>query len=329
LNGVVLLADIGGTTSRFALLGGDGRPENPVTIANDGVGSLDGAVAQAMERLSARPRFAVIAVAGPVNGDEIALTNRAWCFSLGGLRTAFGFERVVAINDFEAVAWSLAALGDDDVLPLGARRVAVAGAKAVLGPGTGLGVGALVSTDKSFSVIASEGGHVSFGAMEADEDAVFARLRADGGRRSAEGILCGPGLTRLHRAVNPDAMKLSPEMIVTQARAGGPEARATITLFVRLLGRFAGDVALTFKAEGGVYLAGGVALALRELFDESLFRKAFERHAPHNAWLARVPTALITCEEPGLLGCAAFANANLKRDPAPPTHRDDVALMRR
>jgi glucokinase len=302
-----LLADIGGTTSRFALLGANGRPENPVTVANDSVGSVDEAIGQAMERLSAKPRAAIIAVAGPAGGDEIALTNRAWRFTLSGLRARFGFERIEAINDFEALAWSLAALGDGDIVALGAPRMTARGVKAVLGPGTGLGVGALIPAGESFNVIASEGGHVSFGAMGADEEPVFARLHADGGRRSAEGVLSGPGLVRLHRAVNPEAMKLGPEMIVTQARAGGREARATVALFVRLLGRFAGDVALTFKAEGGIYLAGGVALALRGLLDETVFRGAFEAHAPHEAWLARVPAALITCEEPGLIGCAVLA----------------------
>jgi glucokinase len=306
---VTLLADIGGTTSRFALFDASGRPGHTLTIANDSVGSIDEAIGQAMDRLSAKPRRAVIAVAGPATGDEIALTNRPWRFRLADLRARFSFERIEAINDFEAVAWALAALGDDDMVPLGAPRMSP-GVKAVLGPGTGLGVGALVPAGESLQVIASEGGHVSFGAGEADEEIVFARLRADGGRRSAEGILSGPGLARLHRAIHPDAMKLSQEMIVTQARAGGSEARATVALFVRLLARFAGDVALTFKAEGGVYLAGGVVLALRGLLDEALFRRAFEAHAPHEAWLARVPAALITCEEPGLIGCAAFAQRN-------------------
>lgn len=305
---MTLLADIGGTTSRFALLGQNGRPENPVTIANDSADSVEGAIAQALQRLSVRPHSAVIAVAGPVNGDEIALTNRAWRFAVSGLCARFGFERIDAVNDFEAVAWSLAALGDDDIVALGAPRMTPGGVKAVLGPGTGLGVGALISAGENLHVVASEGGHISFGAANADEEPVFARLRADGARRSAEGILSGPGLVRLHRAVHPEAMKLSPEMILTQARAGGREARATVALFVRLLGRFAGDIALAFKAEGGIYLAGGVALALRGLLDEASFRRAFEAHAPHEAWLARVPAALITCEEPGLLGCAVFAS---------------------
>jgi len=110
-------------------------------------------------------------------------------------------------------------------------------------------------------------------------------------------------------------MKLSSEMILTQARAGHREARNTIALFVRLLGRFAGDVALTFKATGGVYVAGGVAMGLGALLDERTFRAAFEAHPPHQALLAAIPTSLITYEEPGLLGCAAVASqmANASR----------------
>jgi glucokinase len=302
----ILVADIGGTTSRFALAGKGERPRDVVVIANDEADSAEDAIASALAKFSARPRRAVLAVAGPVSGDEIALTNRAWRFRLPQLKTRFGLERIDALNDFEAIAWALPALRDEDLFLLGASAPRE-GVKVVLGPGTGLGVAAVVADGAGQRVVASEGGHVSFGAQMPDEEPVFARLRAATGFLSAEGVLSGSGLPRLHQAVNPDAIRLPPETILTQARAGERDACATVSLFVRLLGRFAGDLALTFKATGGVYLAGGIALALGALLDVKRFRRAFEAHSPHGELLAGVPTALMTCDEPGLIGCAVYA----------------------
>jgi glucokinase len=107
--------------------------------------------------------------------------------------------------------------------------------------------------------------------------------------------------------MHPGILGLKPEMILRQARAGNREARATAAMFVRLFGRFAGDMALAFRASGGVYVAGGVASALGPLFDARLFRAAFERHPPYENLLKAIPSALITCPEPGLAGCAALA----------------------
>ena len=302
-----LLADIGGTTSRLAFARAGGRPERIVTIANNTVSGPEEMIAQSLDDAVNRPGAAVLAVAGPVDGDEIALTNRSWSFRLSDLSQRFGL-RFCAINDFEAIAWGLPLLGEHDTRPIGGSSSPAPGAKVVLGPGTGLGVAALVPAGDSWHVVASEGGHSSFGSAARDEEPVFSRLAEESPLIAAEFLLSGPGLARLHRAVNPGVMKLTSEMILTQARAGHREARSTIALFVRLLGRFAGDMALIFKATGGVYVAGGVAMGLGALLDEKLFRTAFEAHPPHQGLLAAIPTSLITCEEPGLLGCAAFAS---------------------
>ena len=303
-----LLADIGGTYSRFAMTGAKGRPENIAVFANEDFAGLDAAIAAYLAQVGTRPNTAVLAVAGPVDGQEIALTNRAWRFRLADLAAQFGLSHIRAVNDFEAVAWALPLLDENDTRRLGsgAAPPSTRGAKLVLGPGTGLGIAALVPAGDRWQAIASEGGHVSFGADASDEDPVFARLR-ERGRITAETILSGPGLTRLHVAMCPGIVPIAPEAIVAHALAGDHAAAATARLFVRLLGRFAGDVALTFKAAGGVYITGGVATGLGPLLDEAIFREAFEAHPPYSAMLAAVPTYLITCEEPGLLGCAALA----------------------
>jgi glucokinase len=302
----VLLADIGGSTSRFAYADAAGRPSCIVTFANDTVEGIEAALARYLGSIDVRPRAAVLAVAGPVDAEEIALTNRAWQIRLPDLAARFGLSPVHAVNDFEALAWALPDLRQGDTRPLG-RAGKAHGVKVVLGPGTGLGVAALVPAGSGWQVVASEGGHASFGPGAPDEEAVFSRLRTECGQVSAEMVLSGPGLSRLHRALHPASAPTTPEAIVSNARGGEPAARATTALFVRLLGRFAGDVALTFKATGGVYVCGGVALGLGSLLDGATFRAAFDAHPPHQALLGAIPAAVITCEEPGLIGCAAVA----------------------
>jgi glucokinase len=305
-----LLADIGGSKSRFALANSVGRPERILVIDNDTVADLDAAVARYLEEAGASPRAATLAVAGPIDGEEIALTNRtAWRFRRRDFARRFGFSQLRVVNDFEAIAWALPRLGAAETRPLGRPMPPRAGVKLVLGPGTGLGVAALLPANGHWHVVASEGGHAAFGPQAADEVDLFARLRGECGTVSAETVLSGPGLARLARALDPRAACHEPETIVASALAREPSAQVAARLFVRLLGRFAGSLALTFKALGGVYITGGVAGGLGPLLDEPQFRAAFEAHPPYQALLESIPTLLITCEEPGLIGCATLANA--------------------
>jgi glucokinase len=302
----VLIADIGGSTSRFGLAISGQRPQQIVVVSNATFATIEAAIAQYLEHAGVRPATAILAVAGPISGDEVALTNRTWRFHIQELAAHFGFSRLRVVNDFEALAWALLGLCAADLRPIGSAATPSEGVKIVLGPGTGLGVAALVPTGDAWNVLPSEGGHVSFGPGPREEGAVFERLWQECGHVSAEMVLSGAGLHRLYRAVNGGASLPDPETIVAMAKAGDPLARATTSLFIRLLARFAGDLALAFKATGGVYLAGGVITAIAAMLDDAQFRKAFETHPPHQALLARIPTYLITCSEPGLLGCAAL-----------------------
>jgi glucokinase len=290
----VLLADIGGTHSRFALLASSTRPEQVVSWSNDGFDSLEAAIACYLADVGEKPKAGMFAVAGPIIGRAIALTNRDWQFDLDDLGGRFGFSYTDAINDFEAQAWALGLLQEDDYRSIGnnARAQPRAGVKVVLGPGTGLGVAALVPVGDGWQAVATEGGHVSFGAASQDEEPIFALLHKEG-PVSAEMVISGSGLPRLHGAVNPDATPLASAEIVG--------------------GRFAGDVALTFKAVGGVYIAGGVTGKLGALLDEDIFRTAFEAHPPYGELLQAVPTYLVTVAHPGLIGCAACARAHVNR----------------
>jgi glucokinase len=302
----ILIADIGGTTSRFAVIGPHGRPDRVVRFPNREVADMAGAIARYIAEADVRPHAGVLAVAAPVDGDAITLTNRAWRFRLSDLKARFGFSQLFAINDFAAVAWALLGLGPDQVRAIGPALPGESGVKVACGPGTGLGVAALIPENGSWRVLASEGGHVSFGPADADEEPVFTRLRAMAGAVSAETVLSGPGLTRLHQALHADAEALASEEVIARAKAGDAPARATVALFVRLLGRFAGDLALVFKA-AGIYLAGGVGEGIAPLIDAAAFRRAFEAHRPYEQLLATIPTFAITERTPGLTGCAVVA----------------------
>ena len=303
----ILVADVGGSTTRVALAAPGGRPEQIVRFENDDVSGVADALARYLGGVGVRPRRAAIAVAGPIGADEIALTNRSWRFRREELCAQFGFERLDVLNDFEAVACALPLLIPDELFALGHPAVPGPGAKLALGPGTGLGVAGLIPSGAGWIVVPTEGGHMSFGPAADDEIEVFRALGNGSLNVSAETAVSGRGIERLYRALNPGRAPLAARDVVAAAHAGEAGALRTIDMFVRLFGRFAGDVALVFKAFGGVYIAGGIARRFGALFDSAVFRTAFEAHPPYVAVLQATPTFLVTCVEPGLVGCAAYA----------------------
>jgi glucokinase len=266
------------------------------------------AIANYLANIPDRPDAAVLAVAGSIRGRRIALTNRAWEEDLDSIKDRFHFRHVMALNDFEALAWALPSLESTDVRELGPPLLNVSekSGKAVLGPGTGLGVAALIPQGNSWVALATEAGHMSFGPSTGEEWQIFERIAKVSEAVSAETVLSGPGLERLYQVMHPDRPRLPAHAIEAAANNGEAAAQATVELFVCLLGRFAGDIALAFKAAGGVYVAGGVAAKLGRRIDATLFRRAFVMHPPHGALLERIPTFLVTCEEPGLFGCASY-----------------------
>ncbi len=303
----ILVADVGGSTTRVALAEPGGRPEQIVRFEDDDISGIDDAIRRYLDQVGARPRAATIAVAGPLVGDEITMTNRPWRIRREVLRAEFGFERLDVLNDFEAVAWALPALRPDERLALGHPGEPGPGPRIALGPGTGLGVAGLVPHAGKWIVVPTEAGHMSFGPASDPEVGVFKSLGGGSLAVSAETAVSGGGIERLWRAINASRDPLTAREVVAAAHAGDAGALAVIDQFVRLFGRFAGDVALVFKATGGVYIAGGIARRFGTLFDSAVFRAAFEAHPPYVAMLERTPTFLVTCVEPGLVGCAVHA----------------------
>lgn len=297
----VLLADIGGTTTRVARAGTDGVPFDIRLEANDSYGSLEDLLRTYLASVSGEaPRYGALAVAGPIDGDDVRLTNRDWRFSTEALTRDLAFERLVVMNDFKAFAHGLPLLTREDLLEVGTGR-AVPGAPMLLcGPGTGLGTAFILPREDGHEVLASEAGHMRLGAVTTDEARIVAHLVRDLGPVSVEHVLSGPGLVRLHRILSGET--LSSHAIIKAALDGQRQEKESCHVFLRLLGRVLGDLALAVDAKGGVFVGGGVGRAMAHLFAESPFRAAFEEHPPYSDHLALVPIHVVMHATPGLIG---------------------------
>ena len=310
----VLIGDIGGTNARFALIADRDAPAQifePVATAD--FPDIEAAIeASVLSRTSFRPRSAIIDIAGPIVGDTVDLTNAHWVIRPRETIRRTSVEEVILLNDFEALAMALTALRPADVARIGGGEDEFSGAKVVLGPGTGLGVGALVQANGRWIPIPGEGGHVALGPAEADEFSLWPNIAPEDGRISAETLLSGRGLVALYRAVaitDGYAATLTRPAEVTQAALANsdPAAFRAVSLFCRLLGRLAGDMALVFMARGGAYIGGGISPRILPFFMTGDFRRAFETKAPHEAVMAAIPSFVIVRENPALEGLAAFA----------------------
>ncbi|AXQ30342.1 glucokinase [Solimonas sp. K1W22B-7] len=312
-----LVGDIGGTNARFALaaMGTDGLPrlEGVTRLCCADFPGLAEAAAHFLRHTDARPHRALLAVAAPVPGDRVRITNNPWAFSVRETAAGLGLPLRV-VNDFAAVSRALPLLRDADVVAVGPALVPAAGprqAYAVLGPGTGLGVSGLIVERERFSVIESEGGHLAFAPADAVEEDILRLLSARHGRVSTERLVSGMGIANVYQALREIAglapQPATPEEVSAQAEAdpAGLAAQA-LDRVCAMLGAFAGDVALAFGAWQGVYLHGGVAQKLLPRLQRGGFRQRFEGKGRHAALMRTVPTCLIAHPHAGLLGAAAM-----------------------
>jgi glucokinase len=314
--GYALLADIGGSNARFAVLEPDHAYTAPIVLQTADFSGFHTALDTFRQRADVSAPFAraAIGVAGPVTEDGASLTNCGWDLSLAAIRDAIGGGEAVLVNDFTALALSLPALVERDLRRLGGGgRPVPDAARAVLGPGTGLGVSGLVPDGRGgFVPISGEGGHVNLAASNAREMAILARLSERFEHVSAERVLSGPGLRTLYGVLaelagNPETEIPQPEDIARLAATmTSPIAVEAAALFTRWLGAVAGDLALTLGARGGVYLAGGIVNRWGTLFDAALFRDSFEAKGRFRDYLAPIPTWVITNPFPAFKGLATL-----------------------
>jgi glucokinase len=317
-----VLADIGGTNARFAWQAGPGQPvEAVLNLPCAEHGSLSDAVHSYLHRTQrAMPAAIAIAIANPVVGDRVAMTNHHWSFSIRELKAQLGLHRLLVVNDFTALALALPRLGAADCWQLGGGAAAPEAAIGLIGPGTGLGVsGLLPDGHGGWLPIQGEGGHSTLAATTPREAAVLELLRAWHGHASAERAVCGQGLVDTHRALlQLDAADAAAQPLsaadITQSALAGQDARCTeaLHLFCAFLGTAAGNLALTLGARGGVYIGGGIVPRLGPWFAQSAFRARFETKGRFTAYLQAVPVYVIdTPQSPAFLGAAEALDAAL------------------
>lgn len=324
-----LVGDIGGTNARFAIADIDELAISDFAVFRcDMFGSLQEAVSAYLDSVPQRPAMAAFAIAGPLAGavagpmagqvadEPIRLTNRPWTFTANELKAACGVQHLHLVNDFEALALSLPSLTGHDLHRICGGTPVDRATKVVVGPGTGLGVGALVDSPGGWVSVGGEGGHVSFGAQTAAELRIVEHVGRGGEHVSAERLISGSGIARIYKALagigGEEAGLDSPAEIVEHALAhDDPLAEQALGYFVKWLGRYAGDLALIHGARGGVYIGGGVAPRILDALAGDAFATAFRSKGRLSAYLEPIPVYVIKAADAGLRGAAVALSASL------------------
>ncbi|MES2297656.1 MAG: glucokinase [Pseudomonadota bacterium] len=317
-----LLADIGGTNARFALELAPGQIACVQVLACDAYPSLAEALRayQALPEvrsgLSGKIAHAAFAIANPVDGDMVRMTNHHWAFSIEALRRECGFDTLLVVNDFTALARALPHLSDAQKLQVGGGQARHGGALGLIGAGTGLGVSGLVPSPAGWQALASEGGHVTFSPANEAEVAILQYAWRQFEHVSAERLLSGVGLELIYRALAERAGKagavLDAPEITRRALAGECAlCDEVLETFCAMLGTIAGNLAITLGAQGGMYIGGGIVPRLGERFVRSGFRARFEQKGRFVHYLAQIPTYVITADYPAFIGVSAILSETL------------------
>ena len=317
-----LLADIGGTNARFALELGPGRIAHIEVLSCASHPTL----ADALRAYLALPpvaetvagsgavRHAAIAIANPVLGDMVRMTNHHWEFSIEAMRRECGFDTFVVVNDFEALAMALPWLTESDKVQVGGGAPGVNAPIGLVGAGTGLGVSGLIPGEgdgAGWTALRSEGGHVTFSPANDTEIAILQYAWREFEHVSAERLLSGAGVELIYRALAElrgaaEPVLDAPEISRRALTGECPLCDEVVEAFCGMLGTVAGNLAVTLGAQGGVYIGGGIVPRLGERFARSCFRRRFEQKGRFAGYLAAVPTYVITAEYPAFLGVSAI-----------------------
>lgn len=313
----VLVGDVGGTHVRFAVVETSALPwwiAERFDLEGE-CPDFPTALRRYLDRAGFKtmPPAAALAVAGPVTAKSVNLTNRKWRIAEEDLRR-FGFAHALLINDFAALAFSVAALAPSDLHPIGPEVAGQAGETiSVIGAGTGFGAACLARFRGRDVPVATEGGHAGFAPGDEAEIAVLKILMRRFGHVSIERVLSGPGLENLHSALSEIAGGSVPHALsaaqIVEQRASDAICRDAVDMFCAIYGSVAGDFALAHGARGGVYLAGGIAQKIESVLAASRFRARFEAKGRLSAYVKTIPTRLILSEDTAYLGAAAASLA--------------------
>ena len=305
----VAAADIGGTHARFALAtienGQVVALGEPLLLKTSDFARFDDAWREAERRLGPLPPAAAIAIAGPVLGDRVPMTNGSWVLELVSLRAALKLEALTVLNDFGAIAHAVAQVSADQLIHIAGpnRPLPEQGTISVIGPGTGLGVAQVHRFPGGYHVQATEGGHIGFAPQDEVDDRILANLRARHGRVVTERVNAGPGIVEIYAALGGSGLD---ERTIWERGIGRQDeiAARAVDHFCASLGTVAGDYALAHGASAMV-LAGGVGLKLRDILAGSRFSERFCAKPHYEAMMAAIPVKLIVHPQPGLHGAAA------------------------
>jgi glucokinase len=321
---MLLAGDVGGTKTIIGLFARtDARPElietrTYRTIDHNSLAELS---REFLRDTSTRPsdiEAASFGVAGPVDGTRARLTNVPWLVDLDAFRAHIPVPRAHLLNDLEALAWSIAVLGDEEIGVLHEGTADPRGNVGLIAAGTGLGIAVLPNVDGRLVPRASEGGHADFPARTDDERRLATALAAEFGRVDVERVVSGPGLAHIHRLLFPHqcetlaATSAADELPAAISRAaleaGCPQCRRILEVFVSAYGAAAGNLALTVLSTGGMYLGGGIAPRILPALGWPSFMGSFLDKSPMNALISRIPVKVILNQGAGLLGAATFAS---------------------
>jgi glucokinase len=321
--GPLLVADIGGTNTRLALvtLARDCSVVAERSVPSRAAASFEGLAREFLADTSTPVRFACLAVAGPVIGGRCTATNLPWVLDERTVAGSLGIERVWLINDLEATAWSVPWLDASDLETLHPGAPEARGNIAVIAAGTGLGEAGAFWDGGRHHPFATEGGHADFAPHDEEQEALLRFLRREYGRVSWERVVSGPGLDAIYRFMLAEAGSPEPDWL-TAARAVGdpsaaistaalegtsPSAARALSLFVRLYGSEAGNLALKLKASGGVFVAGGIAPRIMPALRAGGFLDAFLDKGRMRPLLEAFPVRVVLDRRAGLLGAARCA----------------------
>ncbi len=318
MNKSLLVGDIGGTNARFAVAHTDapGYSSEKTYQCADFATVID-AIRHYLEQIGVAPPMTIcLAVAGPVVGDQVKLTNNHWTISVDELRQAFEIEAVRLLNDFEAIAYSVPYISIDEMLSIGNLKPSLLDSQhytiGVIGPGTGLGAVGLRRYEEHYIAIVSEASHGGFAPETEEQVDILTVLRQRFGRVSSERLLSGSGLENLYWALGQihdgnHAQLSAAEIMQASQQESDAMASKAVGLFYEILGQVAGDLALTLGAKDGMYIAGGITQRYPQLFVSSRFRSGFEAKGRHRVLMERIPTQQIMHQQPGLLGASSYA----------------------
>ncbi|ERK05698.1 MAG: glucokinase [Pantoea sp.] len=314
-----LVGDVGGTNARLALCEVEtGAISQAKTFSTADYDNLEAVIRHYLDEQKQDIKDGCIAIACPITGDWVEMTNHDWAFSTKQMKESLGFAHLEIINDFTAISMAVPMLAESDVIQFGGKAPVKDKPIAIYGAGTGLGVSHLVHVDKRWVSLPGEGGHVDFAPNSEEEGEILEVLRAELGHVSAERVLSGSGLVNLYRAIvksdQREPENLKPKDVTERAlKDSCIDCRRALSLFCVIMGRFGGNLALNLGTFGGVYIAGGIVPRFLDFFKASGFRAAFEDKGRFRDYLVDIPVFMITHDQPGLLGAGAHLRQTLGR----------------